>query len=125
MAVHDHIVIASVNMRKRNAVTHALLNSDRHTNLFLIQEPWFDTIGTTRKDSERQGVDVLGSIASPAWEVIYPGIPEGLKPKTMAYARKWALNPRCDPPFTIVPRLDISSHPCLQVLDIVFDQELW
>jgi hypothetical protein len=50
MAVQPPIVISSVNMRKRNAVTHALLNSDSHTNLFLLQESWFDTIGMARKD---------------------------------------------------------------------------
>jgi hypothetical protein len=66
------IVLALVNMRKRNTVTHALLNSDSRTNLFLLQEPWFDTIGTARKDTAREGVDVLGSVASPGWEIIYP-----------------------------------------------------
>jgi hypothetical protein len=69
--------IASVNMCRRNAVTHALLNSNKRTNLFLIQKPWFDTIGTARKDTARQGIDVLGGVASPEWEVIYPSIPEG------------------------------------------------
>jgi hypothetical protein len=125
MAVQPSILIASVNMRKRNAVTHALLNSDTRTNLFLIQEPWFDTIGTARKDTARQGVDVLGGVASPGWEVIYPNIPEGRRPKVMAYARRRAINPQFDPPFTIVPRIDISAHPCLQVLDVVLDGESW
>jgi hypothetical protein len=46
MPAQSPIRIASVNMRKRNAVTHALLNSDNDTNLFLLQEPWFNKIGT-------------------------------------------------------------------------------
>ena len=112
-------------MRRRNAATHALLNSDMRTNLFLIQEPWFDTIGTARKDTAHQGVDVLGGAASPGWEVLYPSIPEGRRPKVMAYARRRATNPQFDTPFSTVPRLDVSTHPCLQVLDVVFDGEVW
>ena len=88
MPEHPPILIASANMRKRNAITHALLNSDNQTNLMLIQEPWFDTIGMARKDSARQGVDVLGGVASPAWEIHYPGLAENQRPKVMAYSRK-------------------------------------
>ncbi len=112
-------------MCKCNAATHALLNSDTNSNLFLIQEPWFDTIGTARNDTAHQGVDVLGGVTSPGWEILYPAIPKGQRPKVMAYACKQAVNPLFDPPFTIVPCLDISSHPCLQVLDIIFDNETW
>ncbi len=43
----------------------------------------------------------------------------------MAYARKRAINPLLEPPFTVVPRHDVSSHSCVQVLDIVFDKETW
>jgi len=76
------ITIASVNMRKRNAVTHALLNSAQDTNLLLIQEPWFDTIGTARKDTSRQGVNVLGGVASPTWEILYTlALRKGSAPK--------------------------------------------
>jgi len=125
MAVQPPIIIASVNMRRRNAVTHALLNNDAHTNLFLIQEPWFDTIGTTRNDSACQGMDVLGGVASPGWEIIYPAIPKGLRPKVMTYARRQATNSHLEPPFTTIPCHNISSHPCLQVLDIIFDNETW
>jgi hypothetical protein len=125
MAVHPPIIISSVNMRKRNAVTHALLNSDTHTSIFLLQEPWFDTIGTARKDEARQGVDVLGGVASPGWEILYPSIPKDHRPKVMAYARKRAPNTQLEPPFTVVPRLDVSTHPCVQVLDIVFDTTTW
>jgi hypothetical protein len=39
MAVHPPLLIASVNMRKCNAATHALLNSTNNTHLLLIQEP--------------------------------------------------------------------------------------
>ena len=30
-----------------------------------------------------------------------------------------------EPPFTLVPHLDISAHHCLQVLDVVFNNETW
>ena len=112
-------------MRKRNAVTHALLNSDTNTHLMLIQEPWFDKIGTARKDNARDGVDVLGGVASPAWEILYPGFKEGQYPKVMAYARKQIPNNRNATHFTVVPRLDVCTHPTIQVLDLVFDNEQW
>lgn len=123
---HPPVLIASANMRKRNAITHALLNSDSKTHLILIQEPWFDTIGTARKDSARQGVDVLGGVASPAWEIHYPGHTEGQRPKVMAYSRK---QPRAGDNntthFTVVPRIDVCMHPTIQVLDLIFDKEQW
>jgi hypothetical protein len=51
MAVHPTLNIASVNMHRHNAVTYALLNSTNSTQLLLIQEPWYNMIGTARKDS--------------------------------------------------------------------------
>jgi hypothetical protein len=118
------IAIASVNMRKRNAVVHALLNSADDIHLLLIREPWFDTIGTARKDTERQGIDVLGGAVSPGWEILYPGFREGQRPKVMAYAKKQSLDDHQHTPFfTVVPRSDIASHPCLQVLDTILDSE--
>jgi hypothetical protein len=117
MPVHPSILISSANMQKRNAVTHALLNSDTKTHLMLIQEPWYDTIGTAQKDSARQGVDVLGGVASPAWDIHYPGITEGQRPKTMAYSRKPTQKSNDTTHFTIVPRLDVCTHPMIQVLE--------
>jgi hypothetical protein len=118
---HPPILIVSANMRKRNAVTHALLNSDNKTHLMLIQEPWYDTIGTARKDSAWDGVDVLGGVASPAWEIHYPGHTEGQRPKVMAYSRKHNSTAH----FSVVPRLDVCMHPTIQVLDLIFDKEQW
>ena len=112
-------------MHRRNAVTHALLNSDTLTSIYLIQEPWFDTIGTARQDTARQGVDILGGVASPGWEILYPAIPKGQRPKVMAYVQKWIPNTQTEPPFMVVPRLDVSNHPCVQVLDIIFDKTNW
>ena len=125
MPAHQHISIASVNMRKRNAVTHALLNSEKNTHLLFIQEPWFDKIGTARSDNARQGVDIRGGAASPEWELIYPGLTEGQRPKVMTYARKNSARNRDTPHFTVVPRIDICSHPTLQVMDIIIDNDIW
>jgi hypothetical protein len=126
MPAHPNIHIAMVNMRKCNAATHALLNSDDYAHLILIQEPWFDRIGTAQKDDARQGVDVLGGVAAPKWKLIYPDLAEGQYPKVMAYARKPTHHPNNAPRFTVVPRVDICSHPTLQVLDIIFDDdEIW
>ena len=70
--------------------THVLLNSAENTHLILIQEPWYDKVGMARKDDARKGVDALGSVASPAWDLHYPTIPGGSKAKVMAYSRKQA-----------------------------------
>jgi hypothetical protein len=125
MPAHPTIHIASVNMRKRNAVTHALLNSIRDTHLILIQEPWYNQIGTARKDNAREGVEVLGGVANPAWDIICPGSGKDKKPKVMAYARKQTQNTRNNTHFTVVPRIDICPHPTVQVLDLIFDKEQW
>jgi hypothetical protein len=125
MPAHPPILIASANMRKRNAITHALLNSDSKTHLMLIQEPWFDTIGTARKDSAQHGIDVLGGVASPAWEIHYPGHTGGQRPKVMAYSCKPTQEGDNTTHFTVVPRLDVCAHPTIQVLDLIFEKEQW
>src|SRR6266849_157041 len=126
MLVHSIMYIASVNMRKCNAVTHALLNSNDNAHLILIQDPWYDRIGTARKDNTRQGVDVRGGVAYPKWELIYPGLSEGNPPKVMAYVRKPTQHSTSTPRLTVVPRIDTCSHLTLQVLDVIFDNgEKW
>lgn len=125
MPAHPLMNIALVNMRKRNAVTHAMLNSDKNTHLLLIQEPWFEKIGTARQDNARQGVDVLGGVASPAWELLYPGFTEKQWPKVMAYAHKPSVSSPNALVFSTVPCLDICAHLTLQVLDVIFDNEQW
>ena len=65
-------LISLMNMQKCNVVTHALLNFASHTHLILLQEPWFNKIGMARQDDTCEGIDVLGSVASPAWDIFYP-----------------------------------------------------
>jgi hypothetical protein len=88
MVVHPPIHIVSANMHKHNAAMHALLNSITNTHLILLQEPWFNQIGTARKDEACEEVDVLGGAAAPAWDIIYPSFGKDKPPKVMAYARK-------------------------------------
>ena len=117
--------IVSINMRKRNAASHTLLNSNNKAHFIFIQEPWFDRIGTARKDNARQGIDVLGGVAAPAWEALHPGLANGQRPKVMTYVRIPSPRTPNTPHFTAVPQLDLGQHPTLQVIDIVFDNEKW
>jgi hypothetical protein len=82
------INITSVNMCICNAVMHALLHSSPTDHIILVQEPWFNRIGTARKDTAKDGVNVLGGVASPGWEPHYPAVPEGGCAKVMAYTCK-------------------------------------
>ena len=65
------INIALANMHRHNTAMHALLHSSQLDHIILIQEPWFDKIGTAQKDSAREGIDVLGGVTSPGWEGHY------------------------------------------------------
>ena len=65
-------MITSVNMHKCNTVTHTLLNFGSHAYLILLQKPWFNKIGTARHDNACEGTDILGGVAAPAWDPIYP-----------------------------------------------------
>ena len=118
--------IASVNMCRRNAVTHALLHSSPVDQVILIQEPWFNRIGTTRKDDEKEGVDVLGGVNSPGWEIHYPSIDGGKRAKVMAYTRKRSWEGINSPAFfTASSRLDLCTHPCVMILELSFDRATW
>jgi hypothetical protein len=81
MAGHIPIHIVSMNMCKHNAATYALLNSITNTDLILLQGPWFNKIGTARQDDAREGIDVLGGAAAPAWDILYPGFGKDKCPK--------------------------------------------
>ena len=120
------INIASVNMRGRNAATHALLHSSPVDQVILIQEPWYDRIGTKRKDDARAGAEVLGGANSPGWEIHYPASTNEKRAKVLAYTRKrsWeGINaPTC---FTAISRLDLCAHPCVMILDLTFDSTTW
>ena len=112
-------------MQKCNAVTHALLNNITNANLILLQKLWFDQISTARKDGACKGIDVLRRVASPAWNIIYPGLDKKKCPKVMAYMPKLTQSTQDTPHYTVVLHLDVCSHPAVQVLDFNFNNERW
>lgn len=57
------IEIMSMNMARRNAAMHTLLNMDTPYSLILVQEPWFSRIGTARSDGNPDGESILGGVA--------------------------------------------------------------
>jgi hypothetical protein len=111
MFAHPMLHIASVNMQKCNAVTHALLNTNEIAHLILVQEPWYDKIGTARRDNTKQGEGVLGGVASPPGNHYTPGSPKAKATKVMAYARRDLQHTHKLPHFMVVPCLDICTHP--------------
>jgi hypothetical protein len=78
---------ASVNMRRRNAAMHALLNDNSGEDVLFVQEPWFNPVGTARSDTMYQGKDVLGGAAHPKWRLAYPSFTNGQRAKVMTYVR--------------------------------------
>ena len=60
----SNYAFASVNLRRRNEATHALLNENDTDDVLFIQEPWFGRIGTKRSDTEAQGKQVMGGAAN-------------------------------------------------------------
>ena len=74
-----------VNMCHRNAPTHTLLNTNSDADVILVQEPWFNRIGTACSDVNPDGVDILGGVANPKWDCIYPKIASSERCKVMAY----------------------------------------
>ena len=118
-------MIILVNMHKCNAVTHTLLNFASHAHLILLQEPWFNKIGTVRHNNTHKGIDILGSVTAPTWDPIYPTLKPDQQPKVMAYACKRDATTNEAPPFSIIPHPDLCAHPCLQVLDITHIGKLW
>jgi hypothetical protein len=105
-----YINILFVNMCHRNAVTHSLLNTNKDADIIMVQEPWYDKIGSTHSDSDPEGVDKLGRVANPKWDCIYPKTEQGERCKVMAYCRISLTH------FNTTNHLDIS--PCHHILTL-------
>jgi hypothetical protein len=73
-----------MNMRRRNAAVHALLNDNREDDLLCVQEPWFNPVGTACCDDKINSKDVLGGAANPRWRLAYPSITNGQRAKCYA-----------------------------------------
>jgi hypothetical protein len=117
---------ASVNMRRRNAAMHALLNDNSGEDVLFVQEPWFNPVGTARSDTMYQGKDVLGGAAHPKWRLAYPSFTNGQRAKVMTYVR---LHDRslifrknhCQ----MIVRNDLASHPCILISDFRVGTYYW
>jgi hypothetical protein len=104
--------ILFVNMRRRNAATHTLLNTNNKADIIMVQEPWYDRIGMKRSDTDPEGVDLLGGVANPEWDCIYPKINHSERCKAMAYCRISLTH------FNITNRPDLSACHHILSLDI-------
>jgi hypothetical protein len=117
---------ASVNMRRRNAAMHALLNDNREEDLLCVQEPWFNPVGTARCNDLYNGKDVLGGAANPKWRLAYPSFTNGQRAKVMTYVclhnrfAKFKPN-HCQ----MIVRNDLVSHPCILITDIRAGTYYW
>jgi hypothetical protein len=117
---------ASVNMRRRNAAMHALLETNSEDDILFVQEPWFNRVGIARSDGDREGRDVLGGAAHNKWELSYPYFSGDQRAKVMTYTR---IHERGEPfkknAIRTTNRLDLVSHPCIQIIDVRVGQENW
>ena len=118
--------ISTVNMRRRNAMMHTILNSNLEDDILFIQEPWFGNIGVARDDALREGREVYGGVGNPKWNAYYPYFTNGLRAKVMTYARIHDI----DKPFKRhllrgTARLDLCAHPCILITDFSFNDTLW
>jgi hypothetical protein len=117
---------ASVNMRRRNAAMHTLLNDNEGEDVLFVQEPWFNPVGTARCDTMYQGKDVLGGAAHPKWRLAYPSFTNGQRAKVMTYVR---LHDRslifrknhCQ----MIVRNDLAAHPCILISDFRVGSYYW
>ena len=111
--------ILSVNMRKRNAMMHVLLETNVTDDLLCVQEPWFGPIGVNRSDREYEGVDVLGGAAHPNWDIHYPFFTSDERAKVLIYSRKFERGSRHSKlGWRLVVRNDLCRHPSVMIIDL-------
>jgi hypothetical protein len=117
---------ASVNMRRRNAAMHALLNDNGEDDLLCVQEPWFNPVGTARCDDKINGKDILGGAANPRWRLAYPSLANGQRAKVMTYVRLHDQVAKFKPNYCqMIVCNDMASHPCLLITDIRTGTYYW
>src|SRR6266404_1399906 len=111
--------LASINMRRRNAALHTLLETNQSDNILFIQEPWFCCVSIARSDAHLHGVDVLGSVAHPAWLLLYPHYTDASRAKVVTYVRKFQrAHPTRPTTLQVITRNDLVTHPSVQLLEI-------
>jgi hypothetical protein len=107
-----YINILFVNMHHHNAASHSLLNINTKADIIMVQEPWYDRISMTCSDLDPEGVDILGGIANPKWDCIYPKTNHGERCKVMAYCCISSTY------FNVTNCLDLASCHHILTLDI-------
>jgi hypothetical protein len=117
---------ASVNMRRRNAAMHVLLNDNMEEDLLCIQEPWFNLVGMACCDDMFNGKDILGGAANPRWRLAYPSFTNGQRAKVMTYIRLHDRLAKFKPNHCqLIVHNDLASHPCLLITDIHTGTYYW
>jgi hypothetical protein len=106
------INILFVNMCHHNAASHSLLNTNSKVDIIMVQGPWYNKIGTSHSDTDPEGVDILGGIANPLWNCIYPKSNHGKRCKVMAYHCISSTH------FNITNCLDLMLNHHILMLDI-------
>ena len=118
--------IASINMRRRNTAMHTLLATNDDDDILLVQEPWFNPVGTARCDSAINGRDVLGGAAHPKWELHYPFFTHDQRAKVMIYSR---IHDRAHPfrrnKLQVTARKDLAPHPSVLIVDVRAGSQTW
>ena|SRR6266850_6740022 len=104
-----------VNAQCSNYRLHAILNSNKKADILLIQEPWFGTINTNCSDTDLEGIPVLGMVANPLWEIIYPQSQPGQRCKVVAYQRIASTH------FSVTNQIDLSSNYHMLTLNVHTD----
>jgi Endonuclease-reverse transcriptase len=92
--------------------THSLLNTNSDTDIILIQEPWYGKIGTACSNTNPEGVEVLGGVANPMWDCLYPKVMWDEHCKVMAYRRISSSH------FNITNKFNLASNHHLMMLDV-------
>ena len=105
---------------------HTLLATNDTDDILLVQEPWFNPVGTARCDSAIHGRDILGGAAHPKWELHYPFFTPDQRAKVMVYSR---IHDR-DHPFRrnklqVTARKDLAPHPSILIVDVRAGAQTW
>ena len=105
---------------------HTLLATNNSDDILLVQEPWFNPVGTARCDSAINGRDVLGGAAHPKWELHYPFFTPDQRAKVMVYSRIHDRNHpfRCNK-LQVTARKDLAPHPSILIVDVRAGPQTW
>ena len=105
---------------------HTLLAMNDVDNILLVQEPWFNPVGTARCDSAINGRDVLGGAAHPKWELHYPFFTPNQRTKVMVYSRIHDRDhPFCRNKLQVTARKDLAPHPSILIVDVHAGSQTW